>query len=70
MSSTPEVRGRDRPRPTARGRDRDGGAAPARKIQGRSPWRLAFERLRKDRAAKIAGGHHRGDRLARPARAG
>ncbi len=31
------------------------GAAPAsKKIEGRSPWRLAYERLRKDRAAKIA----------------
>jgi ABC-type dipeptide/oligopeptide/nickel transport system permease subunit len=31
------------------------GAAPAsKKIQGRSPWRLAYERLRTDRAAKIA----------------
>ena len=26
------------------------------KIEGRSPWRLAYERLRKDRAAKIAFG--------------
>jgi peptide/nickel transport system permease protein len=31
------------------------GEAPAsKKIQGRSPWRLAYERLRRDRAAKIA----------------
>jgi peptide/nickel transport system permease protein len=31
------------------------GEAPAsKKIQGRSPWRLAYERLRTDRAAKIA----------------
>jgi peptide/nickel transport system permease protein len=31
------------------------GEAPAsRKIEGRSPWRLAYERLRRDRAAKIA----------------
>ena len=31
------------------------GAAPAsKKIEGRSPWRLAYERLRHDRAAKIA----------------
>ena len=31
------------------------GAAPAsKKIEGRSPWRLAYERLRRDRAAKIA----------------
>jgi ABC-type dipeptide/oligopeptide/nickel transport system permease subunit len=35
------------------------GAGPAevpaaRKIEGRSPWRLAYERLRADRAAKIA----------------
>jgi peptide/nickel transport system permease protein len=33
------------------------GAAPASmKIEGRSPWRLAYERLRADRAAKIALG--------------
>ena len=33
------------------------GAAPAStKIEGRSPWRLAYERLRVDRAAKIALG--------------
>ena len=33
----------------------EAGAAPAsKKIQGRSPWRLAYERLRRDRAAKIA----------------
>jgi peptide/nickel transport system permease protein len=33
------------------------GEAPAsRKIEGRSPWRLAYERLRHDRAAKIAAG--------------
>jgi ABC-type dipeptide/oligopeptide/nickel transport system permease subunit len=33
------------------------GAAPAsKKIEGRSPWRLAYERLRTDRAAKIALG--------------
>jgi ABC-type dipeptide/oligopeptide/nickel transport system permease subunit len=31
------------------------GEAPAgRKIEGRSPWRLAYERLRKDRAAQIS----------------
>jgi len=27
---------------------------PGRKIEGRSPWQLAYERLRKDRTAKIA----------------
>jgi ABC-type dipeptide/oligopeptide/nickel transport system permease subunit len=33
------------------------GEAPvSRKIEGRSPWRLAYERLRKDRAAQIAFG--------------
>jgi peptide/nickel transport system permease protein len=33
------------------------GEAPAgKKIEGRSPWRLAYERLRADRAAKIAFG--------------
>src|ERR1700728_648754 len=26
----------------------------AKKIEGRNPWRLAYERLRADRAAKIA----------------
>ncbi|HEX4833876.1 MAG TPA: ABC transporter permease [Trebonia sp.] len=30
--------------------------AAARIIRGRSPWQLAFERLRKDRTAKIAAG--------------
>ncbi len=29
---------------------------PGKKIEGRSPWRLAYERLRGDRAAKIAAG--------------
>lgn len=29
---------------------------PGRKIEGRSPWQLAYERLRKDRSAKIAFG--------------
>ena len=29
---------------------------PGKKIEGRSPWRLAYERLRTDRAAKIAFG--------------
>ena len=33
-----------------------GEAAVSTKIEGRSPWRLAYERLRKDRAAKIALG--------------
>jgi ABC-type dipeptide/oligopeptide/nickel transport system permease subunit len=36
--------------------DETGEAAGSRKIEGRSPWRLAYERLRKDRAAKIALG--------------
>jgi ABC-type dipeptide/oligopeptide/nickel transport system permease subunit len=31
-------------------------APPGKKIEGRSPWRLAYERLRSDRAAKIAFG--------------
>jgi ABC-type dipeptide/oligopeptide/nickel transport system permease subunit len=34
----------------------EGEAPAAKKIQGRSPLQLAFERLRKDRAAKIAFG--------------
>jgi ABC-type dipeptide/oligopeptide/nickel transport system permease subunit len=36
--------------------DETGDAAVSTKIEGRSPWRLAYERLRKDRAAKIALG--------------
>jgi peptide/nickel transport system permease protein len=32
----------------------EGDAPASRKIEGRSPWRLAYERLRRDRAAKIA----------------
>jgi ABC-type dipeptide/oligopeptide/nickel transport system permease subunit len=36
--------------------DETGEAAVSTKIEGRSPWRLAYERLRKDRAAKIALG--------------
>jgi ABC-type dipeptide/oligopeptide/nickel transport system permease subunit len=36
--------------------DETGEAAVSRKIEGRSPWRLAYERLRVDRAAKIALG--------------
>jgi ABC-type dipeptide/oligopeptide/nickel transport system permease subunit len=36
--------------------DETGEAAVSRKIEGRSPWRLAYERLRADRAAKIALG--------------
>jgi ABC-type dipeptide/oligopeptide/nickel transport system permease subunit len=34
--------------------DEHGEAAVSKKIEGRSPWRLAYERLRVDRAAKIA----------------
>lgn len=33
----------------------DGTAAPKR-VEGRSPWALAFERLRKDRAAQVSAG--------------
>ena len=36
--------------------DESGEAAVSRKIEGRSPLRLAYERLRADRAAKIALG--------------
>jgi peptide/nickel transport system permease protein len=32
----------------------EGDAPASMKIEGRSPWRLAYERLRRDRAAKIA----------------
>ena len=41
-----------RPRPSSR----QASAPVSKKIEGRSPWRLAYERLRKDRAAKIALG--------------
>ena len=34
----------------------EGDAPASKKIEGRSPWRLAYERLRHDRAAKIALG--------------
>ena len=34
----------------------EGDAPASKKIEGRSPWRLAYERLRVDRAAKIAFG--------------
>ena len=34
----------------------EGDAPASKKIEGRSPWRLAYERLRADRAAKIALG--------------
>jgi ABC-type dipeptide/oligopeptide/nickel transport system permease subunit len=34
----------------------EGEAPVGKKIEGRSPWRLAYERLRHDRAAKIAFG--------------
>jgi len=36
--------------------DESGEAAVGKRIEGRSPWRLAYERLRTDRAAKIALG--------------
>jgi ABC-type dipeptide/oligopeptide/nickel transport system permease subunit len=36
--------------------DESGEAAVSKRIEGRSPWRLAYERLRTDRAAKIALG--------------
>jgi len=36
--------------------DESGEAAAGKRIEGRSPWRLAYERLRTDRAAKIALG--------------
>jgi ABC-type dipeptide/oligopeptide/nickel transport system permease subunit len=59
MSSTPEVRGRHAAKPAAPSGAGAGTATmelppAAKKIQGRSPWRLALERLRRDRAAKIA----------------
>ncbi|MBV9204843.1 MAG: ABC transporter permease [Actinobacteria bacterium] len=41
---------------TSESLDETGEAAASKKIEGRSPWRLAFERLRSDRAAKIAVG--------------
>jgi ABC-type dipeptide/oligopeptide/nickel transport system permease subunit len=51
MSMVPEVTGTDligEFAPVA------GEASLAKKIEGRSPWRLAYERLRADRAAKVA----------------
>jgi peptide/nickel transport system permease protein len=61
MSSTPEVKGRRAARPASLAGQGAGTAtaepAPTgRKIEGRSPWRLAYERLSKDRAAKVAAG--------------
>ena len=44
--------------------DETGEAPVSTKIEGRSPWRLAYERLRKDRAAKIALGDDPGHRAA------
>ncbi len=42
---------------TAAGTAHAAGVEPAgKKIEGRSPWRLAYERLRSDRSAKIAAG--------------
>ena len=41
---------------TSESLDETGEEAASKKIEGRSPWRLAFERLRSDRAAKIAVG--------------
>ena len=51
MSMVPEVTGID----TIGGfAPVTGEAPPAKKVEGRSPWRLAYERLAADRAAKIA----------------
>jgi ABC-type dipeptide/oligopeptide/nickel transport system permease subunit len=52
MSLVPDLTGAD----TSLENPLTGAGLAAKKIQGRSPWRLAYERLRKDRAAKIALG--------------
>ena len=50
------VRGIAGPAPAA-GTAHAAGVEPAgKKIEGRSPWRLAYQRLRSDRSAKIAAG--------------
>lgn len=48
MSMLPEVTNTDVATETV-----SGPGAPRQGVQGRSPWQLAFERLRKDKAAKI-----------------
>jgi ABC-type dipeptide/oligopeptide/nickel transport system permease subunit len=52
MSMVPDLTGAD----TGLENPLTGAGLAAKKIQGRSPWRLAYERLRADRAAKIAFG--------------
>ena len=53
MSILPGIAGADTATEAAIGA---GGEPAGKKIEGRSPWRLAYERLRQDRAAKIAFG--------------
>jgi peptide/nickel transport system permease protein len=50
MSMVPDITGTD----TDLENPLTGAGLVAKKIQGRSPWRLAYERLRQDQAAKIA----------------
>jgi peptide/nickel transport system permease protein len=53
MSMVPDITATDRAGESA---VLVGETPAAKKIEGRSPWRLAYERLRQDRAAKIALG--------------
>jgi peptide/nickel transport system permease protein len=52
MSLTPEMMNAD----AAAEAGSVGGAVVGKRVEGRGPWRLAFERLRKDRVAKISAG--------------
>jgi peptide/nickel transport system permease protein len=52
MSLTPEMMNAD----AAAEAGSVGGAVVGKCVEGRGPWRLAFERLRKDRVAKISAG--------------
>jgi peptide/nickel transport system permease protein len=52
MSLTPEMMNAD----AAAEAGSAGGAVVGKRVEGRGPWRLAFERLRKDRVAKISAG--------------
>lgn len=54
MSMVPDITGSDTEEVIAV--ERGEPLPPGRVIQGRSPWRLAYERLRRDPAAKIAAG--------------
>ena len=54
MSMIPDVTGGDPVAELARRRRREPIPVGRKLIQGRSPWQLAWERLRTDRAAMIA----------------